>query len=572
MKRRCQLRPMPNYHLILASVFSVLSLTSAFAQQASVAFSVWGIDDAGARESVSDATVTLWQGDDPDPVRTIAVPSGEFQTNLPGGTWHFSAGANGYRENARTTITSDAYDADRHAVRSGAADFADATVTIIEGQDYKIEFALTADPTANQPNDSGPQIADDSGPSNLTVRVWKDEDGNRTSVENASITLWRGDDPQPAGVIDVTKPDGNTLDLPSGTWHFSAQAPGCSENARTFVTSSLPDADRHAIRSGSDVTSDVTMTFVAGAQYECDFVLSDSAEVDSDPTPVPIFAIVSFRNTAKRIPDAQPKVDFFLAGADDEPLPGKVMPVSEEDLGYLGEGADGVGDDDPSKWDWYWVESEGPLAPGSYYARATLVGVDPVSSGYEAVETGKTNLFVLSLHPRDALGNLRGTVAEKINDNAKQPLVAWDVIATSQTSTETRKTTTDRSGQYELKLSDGSWWVVCQPTENSTAESIDTAKLGAAKPVSVSITPQQDFTHDITIAQVTETVGPKVSQMAIIGVEGMIGDKLPTVRFVRPSARQSMVRPRRFRKMNCWTTVSMPRRIGRGSRPNPPAL
>ncbi|TWU50662.1 hypothetical protein Poly51_39550 [Rubripirellula tenax] len=533
MKRRCQLRPMPKYNLLLASLFSVLSLTSALAQQATVTLSVWEIDDAGARQSVSDASITLWQGDDPNPAGTMTVPSGELKTNLPGGTWHFSAGANGYRENARTTITSNVYDADRHAVRTGAADFADATVTIIEGQDYKIEFALTADPTANQPNNDDPQVADDSGASNLTVRVWKDDNGSQTPVENARIIFWRGDDPQPAGVIDVTKPDGNTLDLPSGTWHFSAQAPGCSENARTFVTSSLPDADRHAIRSGSDVTSDVTMTFVAGAQYECDFVLSDSGEADSGPTPVPIFAIVSVRNTAKRIPDAQPKVDFFLAGADDEPLPGKVMPVSEEDLGYLGEG---VGDDDPSKWNWYWVESEGPLPAGSYYARATLVSVDPVSSGYEAVETGKTNLFVLSLHPRDALGNLRGTVAEQINDSAKQPLVAWDVIATSQASAETRKTTTDRLGKYELKLSDGSWWVVCQPTENSTAESIDTAKLGAAKPVSVSITPQQDFTHDITIAQVTETIGPIVSQMAIIGVEGMIGDKLPTVQFGRSSA------------------------------------
>jgi hypothetical protein len=177
------------------------------------------------------------------------------------------------------------------------------------------------------------------------------------------------------------------------------------------------------------------------------------------------------------------------------------------------------------------------LPSGEYFAEAEIIGVEPVASAYQMVQADKTTIFHLTLQPQDVLGKLTGIVAHQISDKAKQPLARWDVIAVNQSKDETRKATTDRKGKYELSLPDSSWWIHAQPKSDSDQGDGDpaqldgaTADLGATSPVTVEITPDADFEHDITIAQSTE-INVESLHIAVVGVQGAIGDQTPEVQF-----------------------------------------
>ncbi len=235
----------------------------------------------------------------------------------------------------------------------------------------------------------------------------------------------------------------------------------------------------------------------------------------------PAFALVSVQKTAKRMPDANPEVNFFSADSKSDPLPASLIPVSDEELEFLVTSDDG---NSPANWDWYWAESHGPLPIGDYYARAVIAGVQPVSSGTKTVDGQQTTIFHLTLQPQDQLGRLSGVVAHQISDQAKQPLVGWDVIAVNQITSESRKSTTDRRGKYELSLPDAAWWVHAQPVGESEIQ------ISQTKPVAVEITSGGEFEHDITIAQASSTE-MESGHFAIVGVQGN-STAIPQVQFI----------------------------------------
>lgn len=367
-------------------------------------------------------------------------------------------------------------------------------------ESQKLDFALVQ----GQEN-SGTQ------PEPAVVRVWKFEQGRRVAVDDATVSAREISTGQ---LMTASKEQEDTgqyrLSLPAGEWKVSAAVDGLPPVVDTEALS----ISTHATASGNRVV-------------ELVFRTQDSLETQT------VRALVSVQRAkqdreANSDSLAKPTITFHHTGMPNETFATDLIPVSEEDLRFLAADDQNENSEKQRKtWDWYWANSQGPLPVAEYFTQARLAGLEPFQTAPLLVESNKTTVFHVKLKQHDQLGSLMGLAAREVAVDTVEPLAGWRVIAVEMQSGESRMTTTDSLGEYQLRLDSGNWWVHAEAPAGLDLE------VKKTKPVSVTVVAGGKIFHDITIATRRE-ISLESSHLAIVGVkqiEGRESIDVPDVQF-----------------------------------------